>query len=67
MLIRRRYRPHAAVCELCGAEIIPGDDCYRMPDGAVICGEFDCLEEWARDYLCRGETEETEDGYDGSF
>lgn len=37
-------------CDICGEEIQPGEKCYCLPDGFVICTESDCLEKWLEKY-----------------
>lgn len=49
----RATEPAAAVCEVCGQEIESGESCYEMPDGLRVCGESDCLRDWAAPYLVR--------------
>ncbi len=40
-------------CDLCGAEIAPGERYYELPDGWTVCGGSDCLEDWAALYRRR--------------
>lgn len=62
MIIIRRCDPNtAAICDVCGADILSDDAYYRMPDGAAVCSDYDCLEQWAADYLCWDSASDTED------
>lgn len=35
-------------CDLCGQDILEGDNMYDMPDGTTICEG--CLDAWAKYY-----------------
>lgn len=37
-------------CSSCERPILPGDKYYRMPDGFLVCDDYECLEDWAQDY-----------------
>lgn len=37
-------------CDMCGERIYFGDAHYNMPDGLLVCGDSDCLEDWAQEY-----------------
>lgn len=53
MAIREKFEPFAAriiKCDICGRDIYDGEKHYKMPDGAVVCDDGDCLEDWASEY-----------------
>ena len=38
-------------CDICGDEIYPGNDYYRMPDGLVVCeANINCMFIWMDKY-----------------
>ena len=53
--------PRRLCCELCGEPIEAGARYYELPDGLRVCGESDCLADWAERYRLWG-PEEGENG-----
>lgn len=41
------------VCDVCAREIWEGDDFYELPDGMILCDDYECLIEWAQAYRRR--------------
>lgn len=37
-------------CDVCGRALYPGDRHYRLPDGMLLCDDYDCREEWIAEY-----------------
>ena len=43
---------YIGTCEVCGEYLHDDDDFYELPGGTYLCGnDYDCLEEWAEQYL----------------
>lgn len=40
-------------CDICGLPIYLGERHYRLPDGTLLCDQYECLEEWRDDYVER--------------
>ncbi|MCR5664250.1 MAG: hypothetical protein K6G17_05125 [Oscillospiraceae bacterium] len=59
---RRFGRDRRPRCELCGTALAAGDAYFELPDGFRVCGEGDCLRQWAGAYRRLVQTEEEEDG-----
>lgn len=37
-------------CDVCGEPVYRGDKHYRLPDGKLLCDDFDCRDEWLEEY-----------------
>lgn len=37
-------------CDVCRHPVYIGEKHYRMPDGVLLCDDYMCLEEWAKEY-----------------
>ena len=48
---RDYYDEYVGSCDICWEEIPAGSPYYRLPDGSTVCDDYDCLKEWAEDYL----------------
>lgn len=38
-------------CTICERPIYEGDKHYEMPDGALVCEDGICVDEWLEDYV----------------
>lgn len=47
---RKTDPDYIGTCDICGFEIYRGDVHYRLPDGMLLCEEYECLQEWIKEY-----------------